>query len=89
MHHNTQVFIQHTVLGFLYKAQKHKRTAELELLLQIRATAADWSGDIEPFEDYKIRSQVKQVTLVSTEEALKLSMINIIIRFGHVQTVFK
>lgn len=73
MHHETQVFIQHTVLGFLYKAQKHKRKEELALLLQIRATAADWMNGIEPFEDYKSRPQVKRVTLVKRDEALNVA----------------
>ena len=53
--------MQHTVLGLLYKAHKHKRTAETTHLLQLRALLADWYDDIEPFEDYKSKTKVYEI----------------------------
>ena len=60
-HRSTQVFAQHVVLGLLYKAQKHKRPLELTHLMQLRSLAADWSGDVEPFEDYKSKSKIRHI----------------------------
>jgi cytoplasmic FMR1 interacting protein len=57
----TQIFIQHTILGLLYKAHKHKRTKELEHLMQLRTLCADWVGDVEPFEDYKSKAKIREV----------------------------
>ena len=59
--HTIQIFVQHTVLGLLYKAHKHKRTAETTHLLQLRALLADWYDDIEPFEDYKSKTKVYEI----------------------------
>ena len=40
VHREIQRFVQHTLLMFLYKAQKHKREDEMVLLLQMRRLAA-------------------------------------------------
>jgi cytoplasmic FMR1 interacting protein len=61
IHRTTQLFVQHTVLCLLYKAHKHKRKEETEHLLQMRCLCADWSSEIEPFEDYKSRAKVTEV----------------------------
>jgi len=71
IHRKTQLFIQHTLLQLLYKAHKHKRTEELQLLLQMRSLSADWIEKIEPFEDYKSKQKVHDVR--SAYEALSTS----------------
>eukprot|EP00946_MAST-07B_sp_MAST-7B-sp1_P001715 g1715.t1 len=57
VHREIQRFVQHTLLMFLYKAQKHKREDEMVLLLQMRRLAADWLHGVEHFEDYKSADQ--------------------------------